>query len=236
MRTKEKFLVLDTETCNTIEQPLPYDIGYAICDRQGNIYLKRSFIVAEVFLDMRDVMQSAYYSEKIPMYWEDIKSGKRIVKNFHFIQEQIKLDIKKYKVKNIGAYNMGFDKKALNNLTRYITKSRHRYFFPYGMKYFCIWNMACQTILNTKTYIQFAQKNNLVSGCNNVLTSAESTYRFLTNNIDFSESHTGLEDVEIEIEIMARCYRTHKKMNTEINSGCWKIPQKKRKELEKKVA
>ena len=200
MRTKEKFLILDTETCNTLEQPLPYDIGYVICDREGKIYLKRSFIIAEVFLDMRDVMQSAYYSEKIPNYWEDIKSGKRIVKNFHFIREQIKLDIKKYNVKKIGAYNMGFDKKALNNLTRYITKSKNRYFFPYGVKFFCIWNMACQTILNTKTYIQFAKNNNLISNCNNVLTSAESTYKFLTNNINFVESHTGLEDVEIEVE------------------------------------
>ena len=67
-RKPEKFLVIDTETCDSVEQPLPYDIVYAICDRKGTIYLKRSFIVAETFLDMKDVMQSAYYAEKIPRY------------------------------------------------------------------------------------------------------------------------------------------------------------------------
>ena len=57
-RNKEYFLVIDTETANTIEQPFCYDIGYAICDRKGNIYEEKSFVVAEIFLDMRDVMTS----------------------------------------------------------------------------------------------------------------------------------------------------------------------------------
>ena len=39
---KEYFMVLDTETANSVEQPLPYDIGYAICDRQGNVEIARS--------------------------------------------------------------------------------------------------------------------------------------------------------------------------------------------------
>ena len=230
-RQSEKFLVIDTETCNTLEQPLPYDIGYAICDRKGTVYVERSFVVAEIFLDLADVMTSAYYAEKIPNYWEDIKSGKRIIKSFYTIRKQIHEDIKKYNVKKIGAYNMGFDKNALNLLTRYVTKSRFRWFFPFGVQYFCIWNMACQTLMNTKTYIDFAEKNGLVSSADNVLTSAEACYKFLTKNIDFAESHTGLEDVKIEVEILSRCYRTHKKMTTEINKGCWRLPQRKRKEI-----
>lgn len=231
MRTKEMLLVIDTETCNSVEEPLPYDIGYAICDRQGNVYLKRSFVVAETFLDMKDVMQSAYYANKIPMYWEDIKSGKREIRTFRTIRNIVHEDMKAYNVKKVGAYNMGFDRKALNNLTRYVTKSFYRWFFPFGTEYFCIWHMACQTILNTKSYIDFAEKNGLVSEKDNILTSAESTYKFLTKEVNFIESHTGLEDVEIETEIMAKCYRTHKKMNPKINSACWLLPQKKRKEI-----
>ena len=68
----------------------------------------------------------------------------------------------------------------------------------------------------------------------NILTSAEATYRFLIDDINFIESHTGLEDVEIEVAIMEKCYRTHKKLDTKINSCCWRIPQKKRKELKEK--
>ena len=75
------FLVIDTETANTIEQPLPYDIGYAICDRYGNIVVERSFVVAEIFLDHKEMMKSAYYAEKLPKYWEDIKNGTREIKS-----------------------------------------------------------------------------------------------------------------------------------------------------------
>lgn len=230
-RQKEKFLVIDTETCNSVEQPIPYDIGYVICDRSGAIYEKRSFVVAETFLNMKDVMQSAYYAEKIPNYWDDLKEGVRTLASFWTIRKQIHADMKKYNVKKVGAYNMGFDKRALNNLARYTTKSFCRWFFPFGTQYFCIWSMACQTLLNTTSYIKFAEKNGFVSEANNLLTSAEKCYSFITRMVDFKEDHTGLEDVLIEVEILARCYKAHKKMNTDINSSCWRLPQKKRKEI-----
>ena len=89
--------------------------------------------------------------------------------------------------------------------------------------------MACQTILNTKNYIRFAEQNGLESDKGNILTNAEYAYRFLTNQIDFIESHTGLEDVKIEIAIMAKCLSVHRKINRGINSSCWRIPQQKRK-------
>ena len=226
------YLVIDTETCNTIEQPLPYDIGFAICDRFGNIAETRSYVVAETFLDMKDVMQSAYFAEKIPNYWEEIKNGSRQIKSIYNIRREVKDLMKKYNVKKVGAYNMGFDKRALNNVMRYTTKSFCRWFFPFGTEYFCIWSMACQTLLNTTSYIRFALENGFESESGNIQTSAETCYKFLTKSVDFSESHTGLEDVLIEVEIMAKCFATHKKMDKSINCACWRIPQRKRKELD----
>lgn len=229
---KEKFLVLDTETCNTIEQPLPYDIGWAVCDKYGNILIERSFVVSEVFFGLADVMKSAYYAEKIPQYWEDIKTGKRKMLGMWKIRQIMKEDIKNYKIRKVGAYNMAFDKRALNNLMRYTSKSWCRWWFPYGVEFFCIWNMACDTILNRTSYIKFAIQNGFVSESNNIQTSAENAYRYIKKLIDFKESHTGLEDVKIEIEIMAECYRQHKKMEKSINPSCWRKVQRKRKELE----
>ena len=231
-RKTEKYLVIDTETCNTIEQPMPYDIGYAICDRYGHIFLEKSFVVAEMFLDRKDLMQSAYFAEKLPQYWEDLKNGKREMKSIFNIRKQIKADLKKYSIRKVGAYNMGFDKRALNNITRYATKSFVRWFFPFGTEYFCIWNMACQVVLNSTSYIKFALQNGLETECGNILTNAECCYKFLKKNLDFKEEHTGLEDVKIEIEIMTKCFSTHKKMDKSIYSACWRLPQRKRKELE----
>ena len=140
--------------------------------------------------------------------------------------------MKEYGVKKVGAYNMGFDKRALNNDVRYCTKSFCRWFFPYGTEYFCIWNMACQVLLNTTSYIKFALENGFVSEKGNIITNAECCYKFLTKNVDFEEEHTGLADVEIEMQILAKCFATHKKMNQDINCACWRIPQRKAKELE----
>lgn len=231
---KDYFLVLDTETCNTVEEPIPYDIGWAICDRNGNILLERSFVVAEVFLDMKDVMQTAYYAEKIPRYWEDIKQGNRILKGMWNIRRIMKADIELYNIKKICAYNMNFDRKALNNLVRYISKSFLRWWFPFGLEYICIWHCACQVLLARKTYIEFAEKNGLLSEIGNIQTSAECAYKYITKNLDFTESHTGLEDVKIEIEILRQCFRQKKKMNRGINTACWQLVQTKRKELKKR--
>ena len=229
--TKKYYLILDTETCNTLEQPLPYDIGYVICERQGNIYEEKSFVVAETFLDMMDVMSTAYYVEKIPQYWKDIKKGIRIIKPMWSIRKEMLSDMKKYKVRMVGAYNMAFDKRALNNLIRYVSKSWCHWWFPFGTNFICIWNMACNTLMNRVSYINFAEDNRYVSEADNILTNAEICYRYIANKIDFVEKHTGLEDVKIEVAIFTECFRQHKKMDMGINTSCWRKVQKKRKEI-----
>lgn len=236
MSRKKFYLVLDTETCNTIEQPLPYDIGWTVCDKHGNIYARRSYVVKEVFFDMADVMQSAYYVEKIPRYVEEIRDGQRVVAGMWEIRRKMREDIKAFKIREVGAYNMAFDKRALNNLIRYVSKSWARWWFPYGVEFFCIWNMACSVILNRKSYIDFAERNGFISEAHNLSTSAENAYRYIKNRIDFLENHTGLEDVEIEVEIMAECYRQKKKMCKEINPSCWRKVQRKRREMDLREA
>lgn len=213
---------LDTETCNGIvvddkldlSQSLVYDIGWAVTDRKGNIYKTRSFIVREIFFGMSDVMQTAYYSEKIPMYLEQIADGSRIVANFATIRARLLEDIAEYKVKEIFAHNMSFDLNALNVTQRYISKSKYRYFFPYGIELWDTLKMARQTIGKQKRYRKFCEQNGYMTNHKvpRVRLTAEILYRYLTKDNDFVESHTGLEDVLIETHIMMRCFKTHKKM------------------------
>ena len=224
-------LVIDTETANSVEQPLPYDVGYAIVNTEtGEIYTEKSFVVAEIFFD-DELMKGAYFADKIPQYWEDIKAKKRIVKSICSIRREIKKDMQTYSVSKVGAYNMGFDNRATKNDVRFISGSMVRWFFPFGTEFFCIWNMACTSILNTADYVQFALDNGFVSEHNNIQTSAENAYRFLKNDVDFSESHTGLEDVKIEIEIMLAVLRSNMEYNDRIYSACWQTVQRKRKEV-----
>ena len=75
----EKIMVLDTETTNDIDCPLVYDVGFIVMDMHGNVYGEYSYVVADIFLD-NDLMKSAYFADKIPSYWKDIKNGKRELK------------------------------------------------------------------------------------------------------------------------------------------------------------
>ena len=81
----EKFLVIDTETTNSIDDPICYDVGFAVVDKEGKVYEAHSYVVAEIFLD-KELMENAYFKDKIPQYWEDIKSGKRKLRKFNTIR------------------------------------------------------------------------------------------------------------------------------------------------------
>lgn len=220
---KRKYLIgLDTETCNSLmvddkldlTDSLVYDIGWAVVDKKGNVYNTKSFVVYEIFCQMKDVMKSAYYAEKIPQYWEDIKNGKRTLATFATIRKEFLKDSKEYKTNIVFAHNASFDLRALNNTYRYITKSKHRYFFKWGTEIWDTLKMARDTICKQKSYIDYCQRNNYMTKHKKpqARATAEILYRYLTGDDNFDESHTGLEDVLIEKEILCHCFRQHKKM------------------------
>ena len=230
-RRKKFIMVLDIETANTPEQALAYDIGFAVADRKGNIYETHSLMIAEMFYNENELMQSAYYAKKLPQYWEQLLNGEREMVSILTAKRMIFKIMQEYGIKDVFAYNAHFDTSNLNITIRYLTKSEYRWFFPYGTNYHCIWNMACQTILSQTSFIKFAKANGLTSASGNISTSAETAFKYLSQNTNFEESHTGLEDVKIETAILAKCYAQHKKMDTKINRRCWTIPQQKAKAL-----
>lgn len=236
-KRKNYYLVLDVETANSVNEPLVYDIGFAICDKKGNKYVAESYAVADIFFDEKkiygnyELMDTAYYAEKLPRYYEGMKTGEWKVAPFMVIRKRILELMKEWDVKAVCAYNASFDMGALNTTLRYLTKSRMRYFFPYGTEVMCIWHMACQTLAKQRTFDRVAYRENWESEKGNVQTSAEVMWRYLTLKYDFEESHTGLADVEIECMIMAKCFRQHKPMKTNINRACWRIPQAQYKEM-----
>ena len=234
MSSKKYYLVLDVETANSTEDALVYDLGYAVCDKKGNIYEADSFIVSDIFFKEAELMKSAYYATKIPKYLEGIKSRAFNVVTFQQAREALLGAMKRYNVEAVCAYNANFDYTALNTTQRWLTKSKYRFFLPYGTKVYCIWHMACQLICTQKAYIRFCLDNGFVSSSGNIKTSAETVYAYMTANCNYEENHTGLEDVLIETKILAKCFAQHKKVEKNINRFCWRIPQAKAKEIQAK--
>lgn len=236
-KRKNYYMVLDVETANSTEQALTYDIGFAICDKKGNTYVAESYVVSDIFFDEKhilnnwELMDTAYYAKKLPQYYDGIKTGAWKVAPLLVIRKRIIELMKEWEVKAVCAYNANFDVTALNNTIRYVTKSKIRWFFPYGTKIMCIWHMACQTIAQQKTFCRVANKNGWQSEKGNVQTSAEVMWRYMTHAYEFEEAHTGLEDVKIECRIMAKCFAQHKSMKTNINRLCWRLPQAQYKAL-----
>ena len=216
MNTDEKVIVLDTETTNTLDDPIVYDCGFAVVDKEGNIYEEYSFVVADVFLD-EELMASAYFIDKIADYWKEIKSGQRTLKRFASIRKILADTCRKYEIKEIYAHNARFDYRSLTLTQRFLTSSKYRYFFPYGVKICDTLKMSREVFGKDEKYGEFCYENDFLTqrGCRRY--TAEILFRFLTGCLDFEEAHTGLEDVMIEKEIFSYCV----KVKPEINGKLW---------------
>lgn len=138
MAKKLYYMVVDTETATlpfaneiahgdserkkriAIAKPLVYDIGWTITDRQGKIYERKQFLIAEIF-SVPSVFNTAYYAEKRPRYLEMLRRGETSVMPWDSVMEIFMADLEK--VDAVGAFNSMFDfKKAIPFTELYIRK------------------------------------------------------------------------------------------------------------------
>lgn len=215
-------VVMDTETCPLDREykgvspynMFVYDIGWAVVDKHGNVYETKSYVNRDIFYGEKELMKFGYYANKLPQYYEDIASGKRVVASWYEIRKDLCDTLKKYNTNIVCAHNARFDDGATKNTQRWLTKSKYRNFLPYGTVIWDTMKMSLDVIANTPTYKQYCIDNGYMTKHNTPRpqVKAEIIYRYITGNDDFIESHTGLEDVLIEKEILAYCFRKHKKM------------------------
>lgn len=205
-------IMIDTETANGLNDPLFYDVGWQVIDSHGRCYKSRSFINRDIFEKEAELMKSAYYAKKIPQYYEDLRTGKRVMASLYEIRQALADDVAEFGCKFICAHNAYFDYRSLNGTQRYITKSKYRYFVPYGLEWWDTMRMATSVICQMPTYIKFCKENGYMVSENKPKRTAEVLYRFITKDTTFVEEHKGLEDVDIERQILAYCKRQHKPM------------------------
>jgi hypothetical protein len=208
--------MFDTETTNDMECPICYDFGFAVIDEKGKVYEQGSFVVADIFLD-ESIMESAYFIDKMPQYWQDIKEGKRVLRRWKTIKHIVKDVMRQHNIDTVVAHNARFDYLSTATTQRYLTSSKWRHFFPYGTKFLDTLKMARATFSKDESYIKFCEENGYLTAYNKPRYTAEILYRYLTNDLDFVESHTGLEDVAIEKQIFVECMRR----NPDVDGLLW---------------
>lgn len=172
---KKWYLTLDTETTQIDYKNVVYDVGLAIHDIKGRIIYKRQFILSEIF-DNYEIMKSAYYASKIPMYMDKLREEIRKEKQNRNYRKKIeKVTVKQflnffikivaeYDVDYICAYNLSFDLEALKNtFITYLPESFKNWrnvktttfitdciLKNPKIEFICIYNYACETIMTRK--------------------------------------------------------------------------------------
>lgn len=212
---KNVYAIIDTETANGLKNPLCYDVAVIVFDKKGTELFRKNWLVSNVWNNER-MFKTAYYAWKRPLY-DNIE--KEIVNTYTFISEMNEI-IDNYQVNFLLAYNLKFDLNSINKTVERFTYNSK--FNTENVEYIDVWNVAIDIIMNNNSYKSFCRENGFISDAGNYKTSAEICYRFLTNIIDFDESHTAMDDCEIEKEIFMTCVKRKKKIEKGIVNNPWR--------------
>lgn len=218
----EKYLVLDTETTGGLARPIAYDVGGVVVDNTGYIHERFHWAVLEIIGNPAK-MATAFYAEKMPLYWQEVYNHNIRPLPFADILRKITALCDFHDIVGIPAFNMGFDNRAMGNTCEDIFNNRN--WLNRDIPLMCIWNAACTSIMNTEKFIKWCVKNGYISEKGNPRTNAEVCFRYITGNPKFTEEHTGGRDAEIEAAILSAILR-RKKGNPDftVKGGPWRTP------------
>lgn len=193
---KKRIMILDIET--TIKEQV-FDVGVLIGDLHGNITERKQWILREGFA------QKLFWEKKRIEYLEILADRNNTITDFVFSNEmlaELGEMIKKYRIKEVYAYNAMFDTRHLAKLAEKLEVEN-----PLATtENECLWTWACQTLFQQKKFQKWALDNPKIALTEkgNFKTSAEIAYAYITNNPQFEEVHRSIEDTEIEYEIFLK--------------------------------
>ncbi len=203
----EKFIILDVEG---MSNKRPYNIGYIVADRNDRIYEKRSIAFCEcIFENLIDVLEKNAIPEmKVAcmMTKKNIQeilmdNGKKYQKiTINGFYRVFKKSLQRYNVKKMFAYNAVFDNSALKRLLGGL-------YDELEIQICDIWTGITYARLLTPNYLEWCKINGFITEKGNYKTNAETVYKYLFGDMDFTEEHTGLADVMIEYQILLKALK-----------------------------
>jgi len=211
---KERYLMfIDTETIGTLnvkESVLPFEIGMKVLDTETNKVVKEKSYLVRKFFNNKYIMLSTFSATKYPNYFEKLENDKRYkTMSVNDISKDIDKIIQRYNVKIMVAHNGNFDKTAMARLFEDFGVDN-----PFENIDLLDTMELSKVITFSKDYANYCIENKdrlnsvkdscFITNSGRVRTTAQAIYCYLSNNSQFEEAHTGLEDIDIEIEIFKK--------------------------------
>ena len=199
-KRKKYIITIDTEGQNKI-----YEIGIIVSDKKGNILLKRNYILNNNIDEVYN-FKSDYIYKKLFQINENIKNKNAVVLySDEDLKQRLLKIIQYFNINEIYCFNTLHDKKLLQS------------YINLKIQWFDIWSIACQVLGTQKLFKSQADK----TAKGNYKTNVETFYKYITQK-EYKQSHNALEDAKQELEILVRCFKSHIKIDKNINVNCWK--------------
>ena len=215
---KVKYLMfIDTETIGSLfvqESVLPFEIGMKVYDLENQKTVKEKSYLVRKFFNNKYIMLSTFSATKYPNYFEKLKNDKRYkTMSVNDISKDIEKTIQRYGIKIMVAHNGNFDRTAMARLFEDFETNN-----PFKKLDLLDTQEISKIITLSKDYAHYCIKNKdilnsvkdscFITNSGRVRTTAQAIYSYLIQNPNFEESHTGLEDIDIEIEIFKASYQS----------------------------
>lgn len=194
------FVVFDTET-TSLDKPFCYNIGYVIFSDNSEILCKKDFVVEQIWHNL-PLFSSAYYAEKRPLYVDRMRKHLVKMDKFGYICQEMKRDFRKFEVERAFAYNSSFDEKVFDFNCDWFKCNN-----PFEELEISDIRGFVHNFMIDEIFKDFCEKNSLFTETGNYSTTAETLFRYISQNTEFEEEHTALSDSLIEKEILEYCVK-----------------------------
>ncbi len=205
---KKFYMVLDTET--VADARVPYDVAWIIVDRNGKVYERFNALTAEVLQNetLRYLVRKDSFAKRKAFFYLDENPAPLMP--FERILCEAAYHLHVYNAV-VVAYNAAFDVKVLNDYAKVLCGVP---FFDSDVEIWDLWNMALNTVCDSKNYVRWCIDNGFITAKGNISCSAEAVYSYLSTNGEFEEDHTALSDCEIEAKILQAVFDRKQKLHT----------------------
>ena len=193
-----KIAVFDTETIG-IEKAFCYNIGLVIYDTETAYTKKYEWVIEQIWHN-KMLFETAYYSDKKPIYISRMRARKAELKKFGHVMRAINKIFKENEISDVYAYNSPFDEKVIN-----FNCDWYHCINPFDtVAFHDIRGYVHNAFAFTDAFKEFCEETSAFTESGNYSTTAETAYRFLFDE-NFVEEHTALADSVIELKILLYC-------------------------------